>query len=397
MKTTQAARESSLLSALGVRFTGATAILVVLATAMIGAACGDQRGKLVPPTALAGKAGESSTGGGGAGGTGRELAGDGGVAGENALGPAGGAGADSGPAAGGAPSGDSGAGGEPDAPPPAAGAGGEGGVPDSAQAGAGGEHAGSDESCVYRTDVEGTSSAGGGAGGEAALVTIAKGTNRLIGDYLTDGAGLALYVFGADFAGDCRSPPISDCAADCLASWPVFHSEKRVLAAGLDAEAFGSIRRADGAAQTTYFGWPLYRYANDTKAGDVTGHGSGVWGLAQVVPPNVIVRRAGTDRFLADGRGRTLYAFEEDTLGAASSSPASACAEGCRDAHPPFSPAYVGAISTLKPQDFAMFIRGDGELQAAYRGAPLYFSDLDRRPGDTLGAGEPGWSLVLRQ
>lgn len=266
------------------------------------------------------------------------------------------------------------------------------------------------ETCIYHLDVEASGGAGGaagaggsgelagasGEGGAAASPTITKATNRLVGDYLADAAGRALYVFGADLAGDCEAPPLSACAADCPKSWPIFHVDSRVLAPGLDEAAFGSFIREDGVAQTTYYGWPLYYYANDAEPGDVTGHGSGVWGLAELILPNVVVRRVGMDRLLADGAGRTLYAFADDVVGSTTREPQSACVDACREQHPPFSPHYVGAISTLEPRDFASFVRDDGTTQVAYKGAPLYYSALDRRPGDVNGAEDQGFTIVLK-
>ncbi len=271
--------------------------------------------------------------------------------------------------------------------------------------------------CIYQLDVEASAGGGGGAGasdgaggsgtggqaleaggqgGDSPAPTIAKATSRLVGDYLTDSAGRALYVFGADLAGDCEAEPISDCEGDCLLSWPVFHTNTRLLAPGIDDAAFGSIARADGLVQTTYYGWPLYYYANDEKPGDVTGHGVGVWALAELILPNVVVRRVGMDRLLADGAGRTLYAFVDDTRGTEASPPVSACLDDCREEHPPFSPRYVGAISTLEPRDFTTFLRSDGVTQVAYKGAPLYYSLLDGRPGAVNGAEDPGFTIVLK-
>lgn len=271
--------------------------------------------------------------------------------------------------------------------------------------------------CIYQLDVErdarGAAGAGGmegvggagdpaalggeaGQGGESSSPTITKATSRLLGDYLADASGRALYVFGADLAGDCEAPPVSECEGDCLLSWPVFHADPRMLAQGIDEVAFGSFTRADGLPQTTYYGWPLYYYANDAKAGDITGHGSGVWGLAELNLPNVIVRRVGTDRLLADGAGRTLYAFAEDTLGTPTSLPQSACVSDCLESHPPFSPRYVGGISTLEPRDLTSFIRGDGTSQVAYKGAPLYYSLLDDRPGAVNGSEDEGFTIVLK-
>jgi predicted lipoprotein with Yx(FWY)xxD motif len=48
--------------------------------------------------------------------------------------------------------------------------------------------------------------------------------------------------------------------------------------AGLKAEDFGTITRPNGAKQTTFHGYPLYYWANDTAAGDTKGHGfDGAW------------------------------------------------------------------------------------------------------------------------
>jgi predicted lipoprotein with Yx(FWY)xxD motif len=263
--------------------------------------------------------------------------------------------------------------------------------------GAGGESAGG----ASGVDVLGGAAGAGGqtAGGEGGAgpsPTVAKATSRALGDYLVDEAGRTLYVFGADLAGDCEAPPLSVCEGDCLLSWPIFHVAERVLGPGIDPAAFGSFARADGTLQTTYYGWPLYYYANDAKPGDITGHGSGVWGLAELILPNIVVRRLGMDRFLADGAGRTLYSFADDTRGTTSSDPVSACAGACLEAHPPFSPRYVGAISTLEARDFRAFLRADGITQVAYKGAPLYYSMLDERPGAVDGVEDEGFTIVLK-
>lgn len=310
----------------------------------------------------------------------------------DAVDPKGGAGAGGGPAS------------DPTVPPSTAGLGGAALEP-SASAGA----AATPRECIYQLVVDGVAGAGGaggwggavegevgGQGGAAPTPTITSATNRLIGGYLTDAAGRALYVFGADLAGDCEALPISSCDADCLLSWPIFHVDSPLLGPGLEQTAFGSFARPDGRVQTTYYGWPLYYYANDSEPGDVTGHGSGVWGLAQVVLPNVVVRKVGMDRFLADGAGRTLYGFAQDMRGTATTAPKSTCLGDCREQHRPFSPSYVGAISTLQPRDFTSFLRADGTAQVAYKGAPLYYSLLDGRPGAVNGAEEEGFTIVLK-
>lgn len=355
-------------------------LAAALASTWSAASCGEHEGKLTP-------AGAAGAGAGGAPG----IPGPGGEAGGGVMN-------------------------DPDAPS-LAGAGGAGG---SSETIGNGGAAPLPSSCIYQLDVEsdaaGAAGAGGvggvdgaggardraalggdaGQGGESPSPTIAKATNRVLGEYLADASGRALYVFGADLAGDCEALPVSACEGDCLLSWPIFHAEPRLLAQGIDEAAFGSFTRADGLRQTTYYGWPLYYYANDAKPGDITGHGSGVWGLAELILPNVIVRRVGTDRLLADGAGRTLYAFAEDTLGTATSPPQSGCVNECLETHPAFSPRYVGGISTLEARDLTSFIRGDGKPQVAYKGAPLYYSLLDDRPGAVNGAEDPGFTIVLK-
>lgn len=70
------------------------------------------------------------------------------------------------------------------------------------------------------------------------------------------------------------------CAAanSCLEKWPVFFTDAVDPAAGIDADAVGTITRDDGLKQTTYKGQPLYYFFKDKNANDVNGQGMGnVW------------------------------------------------------------------------------------------------------------------------
>ena len=80
------------------------------------------------------------------------------------------------------------------------------------------------------------------------------------GNVLTDQAGFTLYFFAPDASGD------ATCFGGCVDAWPVFFAENLTLDSGLDAADFGDISRADGGRQTTYKGWPLYRFANDPES-----------------------------------------------------------------------------------------------------------------------------------
>ncbi len=95
--------------------------------------------------------------------------------------------------------------------------------------------------------------------------TVAIGTNKELGNYLTDENGKTLYYFTKD------TMNASNCEAGCLQAWPAFHADTAVVPTGLDPADFGEIKRADGGMQTTYKGYPLYYYIGDQQRGDVNG------------------------------------------------------------------------------------------------------------------------------
>jgi predicted lipoprotein with Yx(FWY)xxD motif len=106
----------------------------------------------------------------------------------------------------------------------------------------------------------------------APAYTVMIGTNKAVGNYLVDGAGNALYWFTKDKAN------MSACSGDCIKAWPAFSASSFVVPSALNAADFGTINRADGAAQATYKGYPLYYWVKDKMRGDVTGQNVGkVW------------------------------------------------------------------------------------------------------------------------
>lgn len=93
-----------------------------------------------------------------------------------------------------------------------------------------------------------------------------------IGSYLTDAEGKTLYWFKRDMPGQ------SNCTGPCVEKWPIYYREALVPAEGTTAADFSTLQRADGKAQTTFRGYPLYYWSNDAKAGDTNGHGiNDVW------------------------------------------------------------------------------------------------------------------------
>jgi predicted lipoprotein with Yx(FWY)xxD motif len=92
------------------------------------------------------------------------------------------------------------------------------------------------------------------------------------GKVLVNAHGRTLYWF----AKDTRSQ--SKCNASCTTYWPPVLGRPVAAAGAALPHGFGTIKRADGQTQATYDGHPLYTYAGDTSAGQVTGNGINVSG-----------------------------------------------------------------------------------------------------------------------
>jgi len=247
--------------------------------------------------------------------------------------------------------------------------------------------------CSFHTEAP----ADQGAGGAPPAATVVLQTSAFLGSYLTDAAGRTLYTYGADLPGDCNTPPQSVCVADCLVSWPLFEAGSRVLGAGLNDAAFGSIDRGDGVWQTTYYGWPLYYYKTDLMLGQLTGQGKGkTWHAAELTPPTVVIMKAGAVKYLADGAGRTLYVSAADQAGTSSDDPVSACDKECLASFTPFRDKHLSVVTSLEEADFSVFVRhGAGGLQLSYKGLPLYSATTDKKAGDTTGVATSGFTVAV--
>jgi predicted lipoprotein with Yx(FWY)xxD motif len=194
------------------------------------------------------------------------------------------------------------------------------------------------------------------------------------GHYLTDAKGMTLYYFTKD------AVDVNSCVGGCLTAWPIYYAEKLIVPAGLDAADFGAFKRADGAMQSTYKGWPLYYYAKDTKAGDTVGDGANkVWYVIQSPATLAIGTTTDLGNFLTDAKGMTLYYFDKDTKGASN------CSGQCLANWPAFYTANVSVPAGLKAEDFATITRTDGTKQTTFKGFPLYYWVKDTKRGDTTG------------
>ncbi|MFD9053239.1 hypothetical protein [Streptomyces zaomyceticus] len=93
---------------------------------------------------------------------------------------------------------------------------------------------------------------------------------------VVNGSGLAIYRFENDSA----KPSAATCNDSCATTWPPVLVDRKthVYIDGISAKAVGVVQRADGTFQLTLNGWPLYRFNQDLKAGDLFGEGrAGNW------------------------------------------------------------------------------------------------------------------------
>jgi predicted lipoprotein with Yx(FWY)xxD motif len=117
----------------------------------------------------------------------------------------------------------------------------------------------------------GNQSSNATAPAEGATLNVA--TDPQLGQILVGKDGMTLYIFTKDTADQ------SNCNAACLANWPPLLTQGQpLLGAGVDNSKVGTATLPDGTKIVTYNHMPLYYYAKDVKAGDVTGQGVGsVW------------------------------------------------------------------------------------------------------------------------
>lgn len=273
--------------------------------------------------------------------------------------------------------------------------------------GAGGTDDGTLETCVFHSAPipasaggmggmagSGPSGGTGGAAGVSGDVTIR--TSPFLGSYLADATGRTLYYYGSDLPGDCTTPPVSRCTADCLVTWPPYNAGARALVPGLDDAAFGTIQGNNGVPQTTYYGWPLYYYKDDVAPAQIAGQGKAkVWHVVEVKLPSVVIMREGTNRYLADAAGRTLYVSSADQVGSNQVNPESHCVGPCLMSFQRMNARNHAVVQSLEQDDFWSFVNPDGTQQLGYKGAPLYRSKNDRKAGDMTGTATAGFTAAL--
>ena len=233
-----------------------------------------------------------------------------------------------------------------------------------------------------------------------AVTGLQLSTNAKFGTIITDNNGMAVYFFSKDAAG------ASTCVDACAVTWPPFYKENPTLGTGLAAADFVVITRTDGSKQTTYKGWPLYRFANDKAAGDTNGDAVGnLWAIAkadytvmfgntQLVGHDGAqyvetgIAGAASSQYITDASGRTLYMFSRDTRNTNTFTRADLSNNAV---WPIFEVSAVGSIPTVLG-DKTQFttITAAGKTQLVYKGRPLYLFGQDALTrGNTKGVSFP--------
>jgi predicted lipoprotein with Yx(FWY)xxD motif len=119
---------------------------------------------------------------------------------------------------------------------------------------------------------------------------IVASNNAKLGWVVTDGKGWILYRFDKDRGGP---EPKSRCIGQCAEKWPPVMWKGKPALDGVSSRIVGKVQRADGSWQLTLHGWPVYRFAGDSKPGQWKGQGvGGTWftikrtGARNTVLPN---------------------------------------------------------------------------------------------------------------
>ena len=243
--------------------------------------------------------------------------------------------------------------------------------------------------------------------------TILLGDDATFGDILTDNQSRSLYFFTRDQDGT------NHCTGGCTLKWPVFYSEEIILATGssVNPSDFGSITLADGTTkQTTFKGWPLYYFSPGGDAvieepGATAGDGFGsVWYIAKpdfsimIADAQLIGNNGknyksdytegdGITKYFVDAKGRTLYAFVNDTKDTNNFTNPDLSNNG---SWPIFYTEITNLPSGMNKDDFSEILV-HGQKQLTFKGWPVYYFGNDATRGQNKGVSVPTpgiWPII---
>jgi predicted lipoprotein with Yx(FWY)xxD motif len=130
--------------------------------------------------------------------------------------------------------------------------------------------------CGSGSGASDSAASGGGSAGSSSASShaVLSTADSSLGRIVVDADGRTVYVFDKDTAGSGKSA----CSGDCLAKWPAVTADSAAPEVDGVTGDVGTITRDDGSMQVTLGGMPLYSYAGDSQAGDVTGQAvGGIW------------------------------------------------------------------------------------------------------------------------
>jgi predicted lipoprotein with Yx(FWY)xxD motif len=141
--------------------------------------------------------------------------------------------------------------------------------------------------------------------------TVKAATNTAYGSLLVTAKGLALYHLSTERLGSIK------CTGPCARAWPplvVPPGVRPTAGTGATASKLGTIKRPDGRIQVTYNRLALYRYALDTKPGDVKGQAVGGSWFA-VTPSGKLARARSTTTGTTTAPDTTTTTDDTTTIG----------------------------------------------------------------------------------
>jgi predicted lipoprotein with Yx(FWY)xxD motif/plastocyanin len=229
-----------------------------------------------------------------------------------------------------------------------------------------------------------------------------------LGTILTDTEGNTLYYFTKD-----ALPDTSLCTGGCVTNWPLFYAENLEVGEGLDSTDFSSIEHPEGGMQTTYKGWPLYYFINDSIPGDTKGEAVGnVWFVAKpdysiMLIDNILVGKDGVTynsnyepgeevvQYFVDEYGMTLYIFINDTYNQNNFT----SSDFSNNAVWPIYEEELQRVASTVDTSLFDIIDVFGRQQLTYNGWPLYYFGGDSLRGNATGVSvpKPGiWPVAVK-
>jgi predicted lipoprotein with Yx(FWY)xxD motif len=132
-----------------------------------------------------------------------------------------------------------------------------------------------------------TSSAPASSMSTPAAASELKVAESKVGQIVVDGKGMSVYYYTKDT----KDSGTSACTGGCLTAWPPVTTTSATPSVEGVMGTLGTITTPDGKKQVTINGMPIYYYAKDKAAGDITGQGvNSVWYL--VAPSGEMITTA---------------------------------------------------------------------------------------------------------